>query len=244
MGRNLILGDVHSRYEKLMKVLDKASYDPSSDNLFALGDFCDRGFDAVKTLRFFMGVENLRAVKGNHDTYLEAWLGGKEIFPYWRQDGGGMTIADIRYRYNIEKEELDAILSFLKHLPAVRVEGEYILSHGGLPYFVTLEDILEYDRLFKKHEALSEEMNRFYIWDRGYIMSALSEVHTDLKGDITNLRQPLDTKGKRIFLGHTPTFDGKPFISKKYNLVALDTGAGYDGPLTLMDMDTLEYYQA
>lgn len=33
--------------------------------------------------------------------------------------------------------------------------------------------------------------------------------------------------------------DGKPFILERYHLVALDTGVGGNGPLTLMDMDTL-----
>lgn len=51
---------------------------------------------------------------------------------------------------------------------------------------------------------------------------------------------PFDTD-KMIFVGHTPT---KPFISDKYHLVALDTVSGYNGPLTLMDMDTLKYWQS
>ena len=54
MGRNLIIGDIHSRYEKMMTVLEKASYNPDSDILYSVGDFCDRGKDAVKTLRFLM----------------------------------------------------------------------------------------------------------------------------------------------------------------------------------------------
>lgn len=54
---------------------------------------------------------------------------------------------------------------------------------------------------------------------------------------------PFDTD-KMIFVGHTPTKPTKPFISDKYHLVALDTVSGYNGPLTLMDMDTLKYWQS
>lgn len=52
------------------------------------------------------------------------------------------------------------------------------------------------------------------------------------------------SKNKRGWKLHTPTMDGKPFISERCNLVELDTGAGGNGPLTLMDMDTLGYWQA
>ena len=48
------------------------------------------------------------------------------------------------------------------------------------------------------------------------------------------------SKNKRGWKLHTPTMDGKPFISERYHLVALDTGVGGNWPLTLMDMDTLD----
>lgn len=38
MPRNLIIGDIHSEYGKLISALEKASYDPDSDVLYFLGD--------------------------------------------------------------------------------------------------------------------------------------------------------------------------------------------------------------
>lgn len=67
MKRNLIIGDIHSQYDKLITVLDKAGFNPDEDTLYSVGDFCDRGSDAVKTLRFLMNLENFKAVIGNHD---------------------------------------------------------------------------------------------------------------------------------------------------------------------------------
>lgn len=43
MGRNLIVGDIHSNYNKLMDVLSKVHYNPDKDVLYSVGDFCDRG---------------------------------------------------------------------------------------------------------------------------------------------------------------------------------------------------------
>ena len=80
-------------------------------------------------------------------------------------------------------------------------------------------------------------------WDRNYMLSAYAVKHPEAKDEMFMEVEPFET-GKTIFVGHTPTLDGKPFISERFHLVALDTGAGRNGPLTLMDMDTLEYWQA
>ena len=56
MGRNLIIGDIHSRYEKLTAVLEKASYDPDSDILYWLKGSDAKGYQKRlnDTLRWAM----------------------------------------------------------------------------------------------------------------------------------------------------------------------------------------------
>ena len=69
---------------------------------------------------------------------------------------------------------------------------------------------------------------------RDYFFSAVGN-HPMMEDDgLFTFTEPFETD-KTIFIGHTPTVDGKPFFSDKYDLVALDTGAGSGGPLTLMD---------
>lgn len=80
-------------------------------------------------------------------------------------------------------------------------------------------------------------------WDRDYMLSAYAEIHPEIKDEIFMKAEPFNTD-KTIFVGHTPTLDGVPFISEKYHLVAIDTGSGGNDPLTLMNMDTMEYWQA
>ena len=102
MGRNLIVGDIHGRYEKLLSVLGKASFDPDFDTLYSVGDFCDRGKDAVKTLRFLMSLKNLKAVVGNHDIILQDWLYSEKRDENWlRYLGGNKTVNDIIYRHRL-----------------------------------------------------------------------------------------------------------------------------------------------
>lgn len=243
MGRNLIIGDIHSRYEKLTAVLGKASYNPDSDILYSVGDFCDRGKDAVKTLRFLMSQNNLRAVIGNHDIILQNWLYTGLRDESWQHYlGGNKTIQDIIYRNHLDQQERIKIAEWLRNLPLVRIEDKYIIVHGGIPYRRTMEDLLRY-QTGKRSQFDMTTNDESPAWDRDYMLSAYAEINPKIKDEIFMKAEPFNTD-KTIFVGHTPTLDGVPFISEKYHLVALDTGAGGNGPLTLMNMDTMEYWQA
>ena len=111
-----------------------------------------------------------------------------------------------------------------------------------IPYQRTLEDLLRY-QAYKRLPSGMIANDESPAWDRDYMLSAYAEMHPEIKDEIFMKTEPFTTD-KTIFVGHTPTLNGVPFISEKYHLVALDTGAGRNGPLTLMNMDTLEYWQA
>ena len=50
---------------------------------------------------------------------------------------------------------------------------------------------------------------------------------------------------KEIFLGHTPAGSFEVTVPLHVcNIWALDTGAGWGGPLTIMDVNTKEYWQS
>ena len=243
MGRNLIVGDIHSRYTKLMAVLEKSGYDPASDVLYSVGDFCDRGKDAVMTLRFLMGIGNLRAVIGNHDILLQNWLYTGERDAVWRHNlGGSKTVKDILYRNHLDKQAQFDIARWLRRIPLARVEERYIIVHGGIPHGRTIDDLVEYQNA-ERPSYTDPFAYDSPAWERNYMLSAYAEEQPEVSGEISINAGPFDTD-RMIFVGHTPTLDGKPFISERYHLVALDTGAGFSGPITLMDMDTLEYWQA
>ena len=243
MGRNLIVGDIHGRYEKLLSVLGKASFDPDFDTLYSVGDFCDRGKDAVKTLRFLMSLKNLKAVVGNHDIILQDWLYSEKRDENWlRYLGGNKTVNDIIYRHRLCRMERLKIAGFLRSLPLVIVEDRYIVVHGGIPCRRGMDDLVRYQE-WKRPAYSGLNNDESPAWDRDYMLSAYSELHPEFRDEIFMEAKPFETD-KTIFVGHTPTVEGKPFISEKYHLVALDTGAGGNGPLTLMDMDTYEFWQS
>ena len=105
-----------------------------------------------------------------------------------------------------------------------------------------MDDLVRYQE-WKRPSYSGLNIDESPAWDRDYMLSAYSELHPEFRDEIFMEAKPFETD-KTIFVGHTPTVEGKPFISEKYHLVALDTGAGGNGPLTLMDMDTCEFWQS
>ena len=57
-------------------------------------------------------------------------------------------------------------------------------------------------------------------------------------------------KYEKIFVGHTTTeffkSSGEPITEPLFasNVIAMDTGAGWSGRLTIMDIDSYEYWQS
>ena len=85
-----------------------------------------------------------------------------------------------------------------------------------------------------------------YYWDRELWSIALSGEATLRGGHAIDQRSPRRLRPhKEIFIGHTSTTNwGKDTPMNACNVWNLDTGAGYDGKLTIMDVDTKEYWQS
>ena len=105
-------------------------------------------------------------------------------------------------------------------------------------------DLIHMDIDMSEYEALEE-----LYWDRSYLLSAMAEGNSATinlgHGNIRPAREPLNTE-KNIWIGHTPLVkSGRPFHSESYHLYAIDTGTGTGkGLLTVVDMDSKEYWQA
>ena len=93
---------------------------------------------------------------------------------------------------------------------------------------------------FERNLLLSEQIDKsVFWWDRDLWYSAMSCKGTKTK---LNIKEPLS----EIFIGHTTTMNWKNTITpmKADIITNLDTGAGYKGRLTLMNVDTHEYFQS
>ena len=77
MGRNLIIGDIHGMYDRLITVLSETGFKPEEDTLYAVGDFCDRGPNPIKVIDYLMALPRFLPVVGNHDMWLYEYLCGR-----------------------------------------------------------------------------------------------------------------------------------------------------------------------
>lgn len=236
MRRNLIIGDVHGRYDRLMDVLEKGCFDPDTDNLYSVGDFADRGSEPVSVLRYLRSIRHFFPVLGNHDLWLRDYLLFDLEDEGWTvHNGGAITVEDFR-RNNVSTEEKRELGAWLDSMPAVRITPEYIILHGGnagMSEAQLSEFAAENERV--------DESNSLYdcLWDRDYLFSAYG--HAEYQPTFFEL--PMQTD-KLIFIGHTP-LETRPLYFPSYHLVATDSRAGRpEGFLSLIDMDTLEYWQS
>ncbi len=240
MGRNLIAGDIHGQYGLLMEALEKASFDPVSDTLYFTGDLADRGSGSALVIRFLMSLPSCHGVLGNHDIWLENYLLDDAMPSIWLDmNGGKMTVASyMENRISSEEKALHGL--WLRNIPLCIHTSKYIITHAGIPLGFDEDDIIMTTQSLRKRGASMSVREKDFMWDRGYITSAMHFAQTCRIHNHDRL--PMSTE-KRIFVGHTPL--SEPFVSERYRLVAVDTGAGHTGGhLTVMDMDTLEYWES
>jgi serine/threonine protein phosphatase 1 len=249
--RILVVGDIHGNERGLVNVLDAANYQKEYDQLIFLGDYVDGWSDSFGVIEFLLEIEKQAIVKpifirGNHDVWCEEFLYGK-IDNHWLSQGGTATVKSYTEGSGHLKN-LDDHLSFFRRLHNYYIDEENRgFVHGG----------------FVSHKGLGHDPYQSnYYWDR------------DLWTIVTILNRTKDTpvaksasrfmKHKEIFIGHTsttawnckphypeykhpkqPTLNGKITIPmNRRNVWNLDTGGGFDGKLTIMDIDSKEFWQA
>ena len=253
--KRFIVGDIHARFDLLRGVLDKSGFNEDEDVLYSVGDLCDRGDKPVETLFFLMSLRDFRPVLGNHDAWLEEYLCTGIPDPSWtRKNGGDITCRAMR---KLSRKSREMLRLWLRTFPIFRIENDLIIVHGGFPSEYTEKELIELSKVSRPSplsaiysEAYEDENLDWMeemIWDRDYLFSATPESRRMPYWMPRHEIKPIDTD-KTIFTGHTPTLlynGGRPFISKTYHLVSLDTGAGSGrGPLTLMDIDSGKFYQS
>lgn len=124
------------------------------------------------------------------------------------------------------------------------IENKIPASHyqffiSQIPYYLD-NDILFVHGGINRHYKIDDETYNnpnVFMWDRNLFQSALSFKQFEenrFKNDF-----------KEIFIGHTPTImwdTTKPMFAA--NIINLDTGICYGGKLTIMNVETKEYYQS
>lgn len=228
MGRTLVIGDIHGGFKALKQVFERAEV-TEDDQLIFLGDYVDGWSESSQIIRFLMELSEKQAcifIKGNHDAWCEDWLSFGGSPDVWLFNGGKSTVES----YNgYSSEDLDLHLEFFQRMKNYYVdENNRLFIHAGYS---------------SMHGPEKEVYSSNYRWDRTLWETAVA---MDKK-----LQKSSELYPKRlllyneIFIGHTPTLDiGISHPVNKANVWNMDTGAAFTGALSLMDINTKEFWQS
>lgn len=236
--RTFVIGDIHGGLLALKQVLKAVNFDYENDKLIVLGDVTDGWPDVAESIEELLKIKNLVYLKGNHDEWTERWLmsyldhGPKMSKPgmIWYQQGGKATIESYQKNRNL----VDKHLKFLEDAKLYYVDEENrIFMHAGFNPDVPLED------QYVLQVGQKEGENATFYWDRSFWGRVIDSKNWGKKEIIWE-------NYKEIYIGHTPTInyieESKPMnVGNVWNM---DSGATYDGRLTIMDIDTKEITQS
>ena len=116
------IGDLQGCFDSLQELLGEIGFRQAEDRLWFVGDLVNRGPQSLEILRFVMSLgERAVSVLGNHDLHLLMVADGR--VKAHRKDTLGAIL---------EAPDRDELLTWLRGLPLMHVDGEYAMVHAGL----------------------------------------------------------------------------------------------------------------
>lgn len=257
------IGDIQGCFRSFLHLIDLTGFNPQRDKLWLVGDLVNRGPDSLSVLRFIKQAgDAVITVLGNHDLHLLMVAAGLS------ESGSGDTIQAI-----LDAPDKDDLLNWLRRQKLFHSDDEYAMVHAGLlpTWSIPLAEQLAYEvECALQHENYPETLTQMYgnepdNWrdDRvGYkrlrviinamtrmrICSAEGKMNFSFKGNIRNIPS-----------GYLPWFEVPGRASRKTtlvfghwsalglhvtdNLIALDTGCVWGGPLTAIRLEDRKIFQ-
>lgn len=226
--RTLVIGDIHGGLHALHQIMERARV-TIDDKLIFLGDYVDGWSQSPQVIDFLIAINkthNCVFIRGNHDELLRTWLDESQDNLLWYKHGGEATV--IAYANVTAATKLEHI-EFLHSLADYHLDdNNRLFIHAG---FTNMNGIdFEY-------------FPKLFYWDRTLWETALALDKSMAKDDLSFPKRL--TLYNEIYIGHTPTTRIGQTIPVQMSCVwNLDTGAAFRGPLTIMDVDTKEYWQS
>jgi len=241
-GRRMVLGDVHGAYHALIQVLERSGFDYENDLLITIGDIVDGWEDSFMVIEELLKIPNRIDIMGNHDNWFRQFIerGIHEVS--WTQ--GGLSTAKsyakavgldlminkinnydgVGYLLNLNSGDVPETHKtfFKRQHHYYKDDKNNLFVHGGINLTIPLNETLPYIMMWDRH-----------LWRRAMSVkdTGMSLIYVEDFND--------------IFIGHTATtFYGSDKPIKADKVWNVDTGAGGGGKLTIMDVDTNEYWQS
>ena len=229
--RKLVIGDIHGGLKAVQQVLKRANV-TDKDILIFLGDYVDGWSESPDVLDFLIQLQKKQKcyfIRGNHDELLLDWLlGNNENIDekLWFTHGGEATV--ISYQ-NVDEFTKEKHIEFLQSLQDYHLDDKNrLFIHAG---FTNMKGV-DY-----------EYFKPLFYWDRTLWETALA-LDNQLSKDAITYPSRLNIYNE-IYIGHTPvTKINETMPVNKACVWNVDTGAAFKGKLTVLDVDTKEFWQS
>lgn len=232
--RKLVIGDIHGGWKALLQVLSRSNFDITKDQLICLGDYVDGWSQSSEVFDLLINIKEKTKgkdnqavfIRGNHDEWAESYLLTSVAKHEWISQGGKATYDSFKMWFEARPQDRVRFYEFLRGCYNFYVDDDNRgFVHGG----------------YKSMEGLgNESYHSTYYWDRNLWQTVALPGHS-AAGEMPRLLRP----HKEIYIGHTSTmFWNKDVPMNACNVWNLDTGGGWHGKLTIMDIDTKEYWQS
>lgn len=226
--KTFVIGDIHGGLRALHQVLERAEVS-TEDTLIFLGDYVDGWSDSAHVLDFLMELDQTHTcvfIRGNHDDLLMNYLETNTYSQEWFKHGGQSTIDCYE---SLSDDKRKRHIDFLKGLKNYYLDDQNrLFVHAG---FTNMNGIdFEY-------------FPKLFYWDRTLWETALA-LDPNMPKDHLFYPKRL-TLYSEIYIGHTPTSRINETVPiNKSCIWNIDTGAAFKGPLTILDINTKEYWQS
>ena len=228
--RTLAIGDIHGGFRALTQVLERANV-TTEDTLIFMGDYVDGWSESAELVEFLIQLNTKQKcifIRGNHDVWCHDWLIDSHINDIWYAHGGKETLESYE-RITFDKQQH---LEFYENLENYYIDDQNrLFIHAG---FTSM------------HGVTKEFYTKNFYFDRTLIESAILAQQIGVENLSNSRYEPARFQHyKEIYVGHTPTINYDCDIPMQaHNLWDVDTGAAFTGKLSILDIDTKEFWQS
>ncbi len=213
-----LIGDIHGYYNKLSGLFEKIKkHITDNDTIIFLGDYIDRGPGSFEVIDFLIDLRhkyNIICLKGNHEYMFLNYLQGIEISLYMYNGGQATIDSYINTMGSLRLPEDHK--TFFNNLKLYYETDDFITVHAGMRPGIPVELQSSYDMIWIREEFYLQQ----YRWP------------------------------KLVVFGHTTTVNitglaiCEIYHDEYKNIIGIDTGAAYGGPLTCLRLPDKKVFQS
>ena len=215
VGKDYFVGDIHGCYEQLMEALVKIKFNANTDRLISVGDLVDRGSDSVKCLNLLKELW-FHAVSGNHEDMMIKSFRREWPTHNYIQNGG-------KWFFHLPYEEQVQLVLLADTKMTLVIEVEADIGVIGVIHANAPDNWQKYHRLNDDEDFFDDALVEDTIWGR-------RRIYGNQSGRVKGIDY--------VVVGHTPV----NYVIALDNIVYIDTGAVYDGSLTILSVDEVANY--